>query len=306
MQARYQSIQHVLIKVLIVQVILAGGKLGLGWHVGSLSILSDGLHSVLDGASSVVALLAIIVAARPADKEHPYGHRKFEVLATFALAGLLLLTCWELLGSAVDRLRYPVATPVFSWWAVLFLIGTLGVTFSLSQYEKSKGEELNSPLLIADAMHARSDFFTTLAALMGMFSAKFGLYILDPIAAIAIVLFIGAAAYSIIHESIATVAEANRLNPTDVQKIAETHPSVQNAHAIRSHGMQNDIHLDLHIRIDKELTAREVFDIETDVSKSLRKHFPGVTEVSIRHEPSDITEEEDQIDLFGAGSEKKS
>jgi cation diffusion facilitator family transporter len=299
MEARYQAIQRVLIRVLIIQVLLAGSKLGLGWHVGSLGILSDGIHSFLDGASSVVALLAIAIAARPPDRDHPYGHRKFEVLATFALAGLLLLTCWELLGSAIDRLRNPTPTPIFSWWVVLFMTGTLGITFSMSQYEKSKGEQLNSPLLIADALHARSDFFTTLVALVGIFSAKFGFLWLDPVAAIVIVLLIGTAAYSIIHESIATVAEENRLDVGTVQHVAEKHPAVQNAHAIRSHGMENDIHLDLHIRINKELTAREVFEIESDVSKSLKQHFPGVTEVSIRHEPSDISDEEDQHpDLF--------
>ncbi len=299
MEARYQAIQRVLIRVLIIQVMLAGSKLALGWHVGSLGILSDGIHSFLDGASSVVALLAIGVAARPPDRDHPYGHRKFEVLATFALAGLLLLTCWELLGSAIERLRNPAPTPVFSWWAVMFLTGTLGITFSMAQYEKNKGEQLNSPLLIADAMHARSDFLTTLVALMGIFCAKFGWLWLDPVAAIIIVILIGTAAYSIIHESVATVADENRLDVNRVQHVAEKHPKVQNAHAIRSHGMENDIHLDLHIRIDKQLTAREVFDIENDVCKSLKEHFPGVTEVAIRHEPSDISEEEDQHpDLF--------
>lgn len=300
MEVRYQAIQRVLIRVLIIQVMLAGSKLALGWHVGSLGILSDGIHSFLDGASSVVALLAIAVASRPPDRNHPYGHQKFEVLATFALAGLLLLTCWELLGSAIERLRNPAPTPVFSWWAVLFMTGTLGITFSMSQYEKHQGEKLNSPLLIADAIHTRSDFLTTLVAMFGIFSAKFGFLWLDPIAAIIIVLMIGTAAYSIIHESVATVAEENRLDASKVQYIAEKHPEVQNAHAIRSHGMENDIHLDLHIRIDKELTAREVFDIENEVSQSLKKQFPGVTEVAIRHEPSDISEEEDQDqpDLF--------
>lgn len=315
MEKRYRMIQTVLIRVLLVHVLLAFGKMGLGWQVGSLSILSDGVHSFLDGAATVVSFLAIMVAARPPDREHPYGHRKFEVLATLALSGLLLLTCWELLGSAVERLANPIEAPRFSWWAILFLLGTMGITFSLSQYEKFQGETLNSPLLIADALHTRSDFLTTGVAVCGMLSAHFGLFWLDPIAAIGIVVIIGIAAYSIIHESVATVAEKNRLDASEVRKVAENHPEVQDAHAIRSHGMQNDIHLDLHIRIEKNLTARQVFEIENDVTKSLKQNFPGVTEVSIRHEPSDIEEAEEknepcrrrskpgqEDDLFSRGS----
>jgi len=299
-ESRYQAIQAVLIRVLTLQVLLALAKLVLGWQVGSLSILSDGVHSFLDGASSVVSLLAIGVAARPPDRDHPYGHRKFEVLATLALSGLLLLTCWELLGSAVERLRRPVPTPEFSWWVVLFLLGAMGITLSMSQYEKKKGEQLNSPLLIADALHARSDFLTTAVAVISIFAVKVGWLWLDPLAAILIVLIIGSAAYGIIHESVATVAEENRLDARQVRRVAETHPQVQDAHAIRSHGMHNDIHLDLHIRIDKKLSAREVFDIENEVSQSLKTHFPGVTEVAIRHEPDDIQaeEERDHLDLF--------
>ncbi|MGF1678604.1 MAG: cation diffusion facilitator family transporter [Candidatus Methylacidiphilales bacterium] len=302
MEARYQAVQAVLIRVLIVQILLAVSKLALGWHLGSLSVLTDGIHSFLDGASSVIAMLAIIVASRPPDENHPYGHRKFEVLATFALSGLLLLTCWELLGSAVERLRHPVTTPEFSWWGVLFLTGTLGITLSVSQYEKACGERLNSPLLIADALHTRSDFFSTLVALIGVCAAHFGVFWLDPVAAIVIVLIIGRAAYLIIIQSISTVADENRLDIHKVRKVAERHPKVQNAHAIRSHGMENDIHLDLHIRIDKNLSARQVFDIENQVAENLKTSFPGVTEVSIRHEPSDILEEEDNQpgDLFGS------
>lgn len=285
MDTRYRMIQSVLLRVLCLQAALAVSKLGVGWHLASLSVLSDGLHSFLDGAGSVIALLAITVAARPPDRDHPYGHRKFEVLATFALSGLLLLTCWEMLGTAFERLRHPVESPFFSWWAMLFMVGTLGVTHAVANYEKAKGEKLNSPLLVADALHARSDFYTTVVALLGVFSAKLGWFWLDPVAAIGIVVFIALAAYSIIHESVATVAEENRLDERAVRQVAESHPEVQNAHAIRSHGMENDIHLDLHIRIDETLNARRVFDIENEVSQLLKKRFPGVTEVAIRHEP---------------------
>jgi cation diffusion facilitator family transporter len=276
---------------------MAAGKLFLGWKTGSLAILSDGVHSLLDGASSVIGILAITVASRPPDQDHPYGHRKFEILATLALAGLLLLTCWELLGTAIQRLMHPVALPEFSLSAVLFMVGALGIHYSIARYEKDRGERYDSPLLIADSIHARSDFFTTLLALTGIIAGKLGWYWLDAVAAMGIVIIIGLAASGIIYECVATVTEANRLNPQKVREVAESVDDVANAHAIRSHGMANDIHLDLHIQIASSLDAEAVFDIENRVARELKKQFPGVSHVSIRHEPTSLPPDHED-DLF--------
>lgn len=293
MEERYRSIQRVLLTALAVNLILAGGKLFLGWMLGSLSVLSDGVHSVLDGAGSVIGLIAIHVAAMPPDHRHPYGHRKFEVLATLILSGLLLLSCWEILGSAITRIGRPTTVPEFSWSAVIFLLATLGINFTLSQYEARRGRELESPLLAADAAHTRSDMATTLLAILGLFTSRIGWPMLDAVAAILIVAFIGHAAYRIIVESVDTVADARRLDPADIRRVAEAVHGVENAHDIRSHGMRNDIHIDLHLRVDKSMTARQVFDIEKQVVADLKARFPGVTEVAIRHEPSDIRLDED-------------
>jgi cation diffusion facilitator family transporter len=262
--------------------------------LGSLGVMSDGVHSVLDGAGSVIGLVAIHVAAMPPDPKHPYGHKKFEVLATLILSGLLLLSCWEILGSAITRLARPSTVPDFSWAGVLFLLATMGVNAWLSRYEAEKGDELDSPLLHADAAHTRSDLFTTFLALLGLFSPKLGWPALDAVAAILIVLVIGRAAYRIISESVDTVADANRLDPAAVRGVAEAVAGVENAHSIRSHGMSNDIHIDLHLRVDQGMSARRVFDIENQVVAELKAKFPGVTEVAIRHEPSDIRAEEDR------------
>lgn len=289
MEARYRGIIRVLYIALAAHLALAVGKLLLGWQTGSLGILSDGVHSLLDGASSVIGILAITVASRPPDPGHPYGHRKFEILATLALSGLLLLTCWELLGTAIQRLMNPVELPHFSFGAVFFLLGAMGIHYTIARYEKDRGEAYDSPLLIADSIHARSDFLTTTFALIGISAGALGWFWLDAVAAIGIVIVIALASYGIVYECITTVTDANRLNPHDVRKVAESVSEVENAHAIRSHGMSNDIHLDLHIQIDHRLNAKEVFEIEDRVSRELKKAFPGVTEVAIRHEPSSLT-----------------
>jgi cation diffusion facilitator family transporter len=292
MDLRYRQIQRVFIYALTLNIALAFLKLYMGWQTKSLGIISDALHSFLDGASSAVGLLAIYMAAQPPDAQHPYGHRKFEIIATFVLSGLLLLSCWEILGSALTRLLRPVPTPDFSWAAVIALLATLGANYAFSHYQRAKARLLQSPLLAADATHTRSDMYSTALALLGLITSRFGWFWMDAVAAIGIVLIIARAAYTIIQDSVDTVAEANRLDQDSVRRVVEGVNGVENAHDIRSHGMNTDIHVDLHIRIDENLTAKQVFEIEEQVTLAVKKKFPSVSHVAIRHEPSNLIEEE--------------
>jgi len=288
---RYKNIQRIFIYALLLNVTLAFIKLFVGWQTKSLAVISDALHSFLDGAPSAVGLLAIYMSAQPPDEQHPYGRRKFEIIATFILAGLLLLCCWEILGSAFTRLMQPVSTPDFSWYAVAALLATFGINYAFSRYQHLKAKELNSPLLAADAKHIRSDMYCTLLALVGLATSRFGWFWMDAVAAIGIVGIIARAAYTIIQDSIDTVADANGLDQNAVRRVVEGVAGVENAHDIRSHGMNTDIHVDLHLRIDENLSAKQVFDIEEEVTRAVKKKFPSVTHVTIRHEPSGLLED---------------
>ncbi|MEA3459460.1 MAG: cation diffusion facilitator family transporter, partial [Chloroflexota bacterium] len=91
---RFRAIRRVLIVTLILNLVAAAAKLIVGYWTGSLSLVADGIHSIFDSASNVIGLVGIHIAARPADEEHPYGHRKFETFTTMFISLLLFLTCW--------------------------------------------------------------------------------------------------------------------------------------------------------------------------------------------------------------------
>ena len=283
--ARSARIRRVLLVALAINVGLAALKFGIGWRLGSLGVLSDAMHSLLDGAASVIALIGITAAARPPDPEHPYGHRKFEILTTMVVAGLLFLSAWEILGAAVNRLLHHAPAPGFSWGCMALL--SVGIFFNtaLSAWEKRAGLEVSSPLLLADAAHTRTDVYSSVLAIASIGSGGLGLPWLDPLLAIGIVLFLARAIYEIFLEGIKVVSDATRLDPELIRSVAEAVPGVRGAHAIRSHGMQNDIHIDLHIQVGEQLTTREVYEIENHVSEALHSKFPGVTHVALRHEP---------------------
>ena len=291
--ARTSRVRRVLLTALTVNAVLAALKFSIGWRLGSLSVLSDAVHSLLDGGASVIALIGITAAARPPDANHPYGHRKFEILTTIIVAGLLFLSAWEILGSAVQRLLRHAPPPEFSGPAIGLLgLGVLACLL-LSRWERKAGLEVSSPLLLADAAHTRTDVFSSLLAIAAVVGSQFGLPWLDPLFAIGIVVLLARAIYEILIEGIKVVSDAIRLDPDLIRSVAEQVEGVRGAHAIRSHGMTNDIHIDLHIQVEEQLTTREVYEIENQVTEALRKKFPGVTHVALRHEPRGTPPEPD-------------
>jgi cation diffusion facilitator family transporter len=283
--ARTGRIRRVLLTALAVNVLLALVKFGVGWNLGSLSVLSDAIHSLLDGGASVIALIGITAAARPPDANHPYGHRKYEILATLIVAGLLFLSAWEILGAAVGRLLRQAAPPGFSAWGVALLGLGIVANLLLSRWERRAGLEVSSPLLLADAAHTRTDVFSSLLAVAAVAGSQLGLPWLDPLFAIGIVVLLARAIYEILIEGVRVVSDATRLDPEQIRLVAEGVEGVRGAHAIRSHGMTNDIHIDLHIQVEEQLTTRQVYEIENQVTEALRKNFSGVTHVALRHEP---------------------
>ena len=291
--ARAARIRRVLLTALAVNATLAAVKFFIGWSLNSLSVLSDAVHSLLDGGASVIALIGITAAARPPDANHPYGHRKFEILTTIVVAGLLFLSAWEILGAAVHRLLRHAAAPEFSGIGMALLaVGVLANLF-LSRWEKKAGLEVSSPLLLADAAHTRTDVFSSILAIAALGGSRLGLPWIDPLFAIGIVVLLARAVYEILLEGVKVVSDAIRLDPEQIRTVAESIEGVRGAHAIRSHGMTNDIHIDLHIQVEEQLSTRQVFEIENQVSEALRKKFPGVTHVALRHEPRGTPPEPD-------------
>jgi cation diffusion facilitator family transporter len=283
----------VLLTALAVNGLLAAIKFGVGWKLGSLSVLSDAVHSLLDGGASVIALIGITAAARPPDANHPYGHRKFEILTTIIVAGLLFLSAWEILGAAVNRLIRQAPAPEFSTLGIALLGLGVVANLILSRWERKAGLEVSSPLLLADAAHTRTDVFSSLLAIAALAGSQLGLPWLDPLFAIGIVILLARAIYEILIEGVKVVSDATRLDPDQIRDVAEAVAGVRGAHAIRSHGMTNDIHIDLHIQVEEQLTTRQVYEIENQVTEALRARFPGVTHVALRHEPRGIPPEPD-------------
>ena len=164
---RYPQVVRVLYRVLFLNLVVAIVKIALGYATGAVSILSDGFHSLTDSASNVVALLGVSIARLPPDENHPYGHRKYETVASLGILVFLVIVLVQVLGAAYDRLVNGGTPRVFPE-GIGIMATTLAVNLFVVAYEEREGRRLNSEVLRADAKHTRSDVLTSGAVLVAL------------------------------------------------------------------------------------------------------------------------------------------
>jgi cation diffusion facilitator family transporter len=280
----YTPVRRVLWQVLWLNLLVAFAKLGYGFHIGSVSLSADGYHSLFDGLSNVIALIGLWVASHPADENHPYGHRKFETLATIGIGVMLALACLHVLESAYDRFVSPSPPEVDATaYGVVFF--TLAINWFVYRYEQRKGRELDSPVLLADSAHTRSDLLVTTSVLASLIAAQYGFSLLDPIVAVLIAGLIGKAAYDIIFESAMVLSDVAMIEPRDVRDVVLKMDGVLHCHEIRTRGARNHILMDLRIHVDPDMTVRRAHDIADALEDEVKGHFKGVDEVVVHVEP---------------------
>ena len=182
---RYAAVSGVLLRVLVLNVLVAAAKLIFGYATGAVSIISDGFHSLTDSASNVVALVGIRAARQPPDANHPYGHRKFETLASAGIFFFLLLVLVEVLRTAIGRLQSGGA-PEITTASFVIMGGTLVVNLGVVAYESAAARRFRSELLLADSYHTRSDVLTSLSVIAALIGVKLGYPVLDALAALVV------------------------------------------------------------------------------------------------------------------------
>jgi len=286
---RFRAIRQVLIVTLILNLVATAAKLIVGYWTGSLSLVADGFDSVFDSASNVIGLVGIYIAARPADEEHPYGHRKFETFTAMSISLLLFITCWELVKSAWARLTAPeTIVPEVNVWSFVALLVSIAVHAIVVIYESGAGKRLKSEVLVADAMHTRSDIYRSLSVIAGLVVVRLGVPIVDPILALIIAGLIAKIGFDIVRSSSLVLLDRAVLDINRVERIALEVDGVRSCHRIRSRGQEDDIYLDLHIQVDPWISVERGHEIAHQVQRRLQEELEGVKDVIIHIEPMEL------------------
>jgi len=179
-QERSRQVKKVLWIELVLNLLIAIGKIVLGLWTRCTVIFADGVHSISDGASNIVGLVAMSIASHPADKTHPYGHRKFETIASLIISISLFIAAIIIVKESIANLINPV-TPDVNVFSFAIMALTLVFNVGIALWERKRGRELKSDLLIADSWHTFSDIFVTISVLVALIGIKMGYHRLDAI-----------------------------------------------------------------------------------------------------------------------------
>jgi cation diffusion facilitator family transporter len=284
---RFHKIRRILMYVLILNWGVAAAKLFYGWQIQSASMTADGFHSFSDGASNLLGFLGIWIASRPVDGSHPYGHRKFETLTSVIISGVLFLVCLNVVREGVLRFLHPVV-PEIGIKSFLVMGVTLAVNSGVMIYETRKGRALGSDILIADALHTRSDILTSSSVIITFIGIKLGYPILDPIASLMIAFFIGYAAVDILKESSRVLSDGVAIRKEEIEQVVLSIKGVKECHKIRSRGRPDDIHIDLHVLVDPEMHIHQAHHLSYAIENKIKRNFRGVNDVVVHMEPLEV------------------
>jgi len=281
---RYTEVSRVLWRVLWLNLAVALAKIVLGYATATVSILSDGFHSLTDGASNVVALVGVSIARRPPDANHPYGHRKYETMASIGILIFLIGVLIEVLRAAASRFLHGGAPRVYPE-GIGVMVATLAVNVVVVWYETRQGKRLKSEILLADAKHTRSDVLTSGTVIGALIGVWYGVPILDPLAALLVAGFIGHACWGIAQEASRILSDEIVIAEDDVRRVVQSVPEVLGCEKIRTRGSADHAFLDLHLWLDRQMPLQAAHATSHVVKDKLMAKFPQLADVVIHIEP---------------------
>ncbi|MGK7877408.1 MAG: cation diffusion facilitator family transporter [Xenococcaceae cyanobacterium] len=297
------EVRTVLIITLLLNLFVMALKVVVGLSTGSLSLQADALHSVTDSANNVLGLIANRFSSPQPDRDHPYGHQKFEAVGALGIAAFLGIACFEILQGAIERI-FQGATPVKISAAELWiLLIVLGVNIFVAFYERSVGKRLGSPILIADAHHTMSDIWVTITVLGGLIGVWQGrvlnlpqLQWLDVILAFPVAFLVFRSGWEVLKANLPWLVDEMAIAPEAIHQIVMAVPGVINCHDIASRGLLGrQVFIEMHLIVDAP-DVETAHKITEEVEAHLEERFSPVR-VLIHVEPPDY--KSDQIS-FGA------
>ena len=268
-------------------------KIIVGVFAHSYSLIADGIHSLSDLASDFLVLGITRFSRSSPDSDHPYGHARFETLATVLLGGMLLAVAVALAYESLVLFFQQKEVLLPTWPALVVAAISIASKEWIYRYTAKVAKEYKSDLLLANAWHSRSDAFSSIVVFVGVAGAMFGITWMDLAAALAVAAIIAKIALNFIWQNLRQLVDEG-LPVNDQKKIialAREVEGVLDVHDLRSRLMGSDAYIEIHIQVDAWISVSEGHFIGNCVCKKIRKHMPDVADivfhVDIEHEDAD-------------------
>jgi cation diffusion facilitator family transporter len=278
-----------------INLLLSALKVMAGLFGKSSAILADGIHSLSDFVTDLFVIAFINISGKERDKDHHYGHGKYETFATLLISLVLIFVAIGIFWNGLNKVTGVVRGEILeqpTFIALAAAILSIIVKEGLYWYTKKGGEKIESAAVIANAWHHRSDSFSSIGTALGISGAIFlgeNWRILDPIAGIIVSFFIFKVAFELGMPSMHELLEKSL--PAETEKIItgiiENHPDVIMQHNLKTRKVGNVIVVDVHIKLDRNISFVRSHDIATEIENQLRDKYGTRTITNIHTEPFD-------------------
>jgi cation diffusion facilitator family transporter len=301
-QNKQKKVRNVLIITLILNIIVLILKAVVGTITGSLSLQADALHSVTDSANNILGLITNHLSSPIPDREHPYGHQKFEAIGALGIAAFLGIACFEILTSALNRVIFggePVKISGAQLWVLIII---LSINIFVAYYEGKIGKKLGSNILIADATHTMSDVWITISVLLGLIGIWQSevwnlpwLQSLDYLLAFPVAILVIKSAWEVLKSNLPWLVDQMAIAPELIHEIVMEIPGVINCHSIASRGLLGrQIFIEMHLIVNTE-NVKTAHNITEEIETKLEAKFAPVRVLihvePLEYESSEITYE---------------
>ena len=263
-------------------------KLLAGVLAHSGAMISDAVHSASDVLSSFIVIVGVKLSVRAPDKEHPYGHERFECVAAIVLAVVLgvtgLLIGYRAVGSIDARQGTQVVPGLL---ALVAAVVSIVVKEAMYWYTRYYGKRLNSTSLMANAWHHRSDALSSVGALIGIAGARMGHPVMEPLASLVICVFILKAAYDIFRDAMRKMVDraADAETESRLRDCVLAQKDVLGIDRLQTREFGSRIYVDLEISLDGSLSLTEAHAIAEQVHDRIEREFPSVKHIMVHVNP---------------------
>lgn len=269
-------------------IFLMTSKFIVGFMIGSISVISEAIHSANDLLASFIALFAVKTSTKPPDKEHPYGHGKIENISGTIEALLIFLAAVLIIKEAIEKILHGGEMLDVGWGVAIMGCSAL-LNLLVSNYLLKVGKETDSVALEADGMHLRTDVYTSLGVFIGLVLIKItGYKIIDPIAAILVAILIFKAAYELTRKAFIPLLDTalDEEKVKIVESILEEYRSeFFSYHKLRTRKAGRESHIDLHMLVEPERSIREAHGLCDAIEGRIKEQIPYST-IMIHVEPA--------------------
>jgi cation diffusion facilitator family transporter len=282
---RVRAIQRSLAIILVANLVVVAVKIVVAVRTGALSVLGATVESALDAMNNVIAIALVGLAAIGPDEDHPYGHDKFETLGALAIVGFLSISCFELVRNAVTQLVHQQLPEAATPLELALLGSTAFANVFVVWYERRRGRELGSALLLADAAHTGGDIFVTVLAFVALLLTRAGYGFIDPWLALVVAGVIAFSGYQILRVTVPILVDQRAVDSAEIRRVVAAIPGILGVPNVRSRtSASGTLFAEMTITCDGALSVARAHELADAAERAIREAL-GAADVTVHVEP---------------------